>query len=242
MADEEKLDQELDDQTTDEDLQDVDTGSDDTTPDEGSNDTVPLRTHLEIKKSLKEAKKRLADLEKRTYDQDMLDYKGQIIDKYTKAGYEENLASMLADDLASIRERQAAKRQYDEEDLLDDEIKDLASTDEYFADAVQYSDDIKNKVKEFKKKNVDLSVEDAFALVATTRRRSKELKINAVQREIIRNKNSGSGQPNVPTTGGSSVSQKFNLDSDDRKALKQLQQMQPNANWTPEKYHKIMKN
>ena len=180
-------------------------------------------------------------MEKRAYNQDNLDYKNKTKARYIEAGYDEGLADMLAEDLANIREIGTAKKKYDEDDILDDEIKDLSRTDEYFADAVQYSGDIKEKINEFKKKGVDLTVEDAFALVSNNRRKNKEYYENSTQREIIRNKNSGNGQTNVPTANGTKPDTRYKLDSDDRKALAELQKIQPEANWTPEKYHKIMK-
>lgn len=217
-----------------------DNGSEETTP-----DMVPLKTLLDVKRQLKETKYKLADYESKQHSQENIAYRDSIKKKYLDNGYEENLANLIADDLASLREISANRKIENEYDILDDEISYLAKTDEFYADAVDYQDDIKGKIKEFKKKGVDLSIEDAYVLTVNHKRKNRENRENretSTQREILKNKNSGAtGGTNVPTAGGTGIKQQYNLDSDDKKALAKLQRLQPGAKWTAEKYYKMVK-
>ncbi|MGL6284093.1 MAG: hypothetical protein ACRC2J_16945, partial [Microcoleaceae cyanobacterium] len=79
---------------------------------------------------------------------------------------------------------------------------------------------------------------DAYVLVRNVRTRFKEVKSNKDQRNKLRDKDSAKTGVNLPTANSSPVAPKFKLDADDLKALKGLQKMQPDKNWTPEKYFK----
>jgi hypothetical protein len=210
---------------------------------EPQEDTVPLKTYLATKGEMKSLKKRLADLEQKQYTQDNLDYKSKTRQRYIDAGYEEGLADLIAEDIANIRDASASRRQSEEMDSIDEEINDLSHTDNYYRDAIEYADSIKSKISDFKKKGVEISIEEAYALVANHKRKNKELYENNRQKEILDNKNSGiAGGANVPTASGGKVTPNYKLDSDDKKALAQLQEMQPEAGWTPEKYYKMIKS
>lgn len=205
-------------------------------------DMVPLKTHLEVKRLNKELKNKLAKFEETQYTNESLVYKNSVIKKYTDAGYEPSLAELIAEDMTNIRDLATSKKQSYIEDSIDEDIQDLAGTDEYYKDALDYTDAIKAKIKEFKKKGVELDVGDAYALVVNRTQKTRNTNIDS-QREVLNNKKSGipTGTTNVPTASGSKVTTQFDLDADDNKALKRLQLMQPDAGWTPEKYSKMMK-
>jgi hypothetical protein len=200
-------------------------------------DTVPLKTHLELKRQNKDFKRRLAELEKVTYSSEIRDYKARIKQEYIEAGYEEPFAELQSKHLAETREIALIKKTSSIEDDVSDEIDELAESDEFYSDAINFKDQIVKKIKDFKSKDIDLNVEDAYVLVRNVRTRYKEVKTNRDQRDKIRSKNTGIKGTNLPTASGGKVTPKYKLDADDIKALKGLQKMQPDKNWTPEKYY-----
>lgn len=206
------------------------------------NDVVPLKTHLETKKQMKDLKRELAKLKETQYTNESLAYRDKVEKKYIEAGYEESLAKMIAEDLANVRDLATTKKQSYIEDSIDEDIQDLAGTDEYYSDAIDYANSIKAKIEDFKKKGVELDVADAYALVVNPRQKARRNNDLDSQREILNNKKSGvTGGTNVPTASSSKPTTQYKLDADDKKALANLQRMQPGANWTPEKYYKLMK-
>jgi len=205
---------------------------------EQEDQSVPLSTYLELKNKYKSTKKEYAELKDKTIDKDLLEYKENIKNKYVKEGYNEDLAEMLANDLSEMRasiQQRDSKYAYIEED-----IEDLSS-DPIFRDIGDYKESIIEKIKETKKKGYDLTVEDAYIIVSrgNTRTKLKDRKINDTQREILNRKNKGTTTMNVATSSSNSSTPKYKLDQDDRKALIELQKMQPDAKWTPEKYYKM---
>lgn len=207
---------------------------------EQKDDTVPLKTHLEVKRQNKQFKQKLKELESLRYDRDTLEYKSKIRQEYLDAGYEEGFAELQARHLADIRETAMAKKQNEYEDDFDQEVQELAESDEFFADAVDQKDKILAKIKDFEKKGVELSIEDAYVLVVNTRRRIKDVSVNRQQREILKGKGAGGKGSNVPTAGATKLTGSYKLSPEDRKALAGLQKMQPDAKWTEEKYYKTI--
>lgn len=220
-----------------------DNQGDDQETDDGDVETVPLKTFLDLKNKFKDSRKELADLRAKQYDIDSRDFISKKAKEYTDLGYDEALAIKLAEDLNSIRSEY--KNNIGDEQSIEilDEIKDLKYEHK---DIELYKDDIIRKIKNIRKKGLDLDVEDAYYIVSKDSRRvpksvsDKDKLINKQQADILKNPKQGS---NITTGNGSStLKSNFKLDASDLKALKQLQAMQPNNNWTPEKYHKIMKS
>jgi hypothetical protein len=242
LEDEELLDDDQQEEVVDDDtIEDDDTQADDDQED-SREDVVPLKTHLNIKSQNRELKKRLSQLEKAQYSSEALEYKNKVKTEYLDAGYDEKSAEMLSKHLAEIREVAMTKKQPSLEDQILDEINDLAETDEFYSDALKYQDNIVLKIREFKNKGADLSVEDAYILVRNARVRHREVTANKKQREILRNKQTGkTGKTNVPTGKGTPLKQTYKLDDNDKKALTELQKAQPDKNWTSKKYYEIMK-
>jgi len=130
-------------------------------------------------------------------------------------------------------------------DMVDDEIEDLARSDEFFADASSHRDSILLKIKEMQKKDIEISVEEAYILVTKgLRGKAKLVSQNRQNREFIENKKKAVNgkRTNVDTSSGGVPKQKYKLDKEDQKALAGLQKMQPDKKWDAKKYYEIMKS
>jgi hypothetical protein len=207
---------------------------------EEKEETVPLKTYLELKNKYKLTRKEYVDLKDKALDDDLKAYKEEVRNKYVKGGYNEDLADMISEDFAKLKSSLNNSKSNLEDSILE-EIEELKK-DKLFADADDYRNEIINKIKETKRKGYDLDVEDAYIIVSRQgKNRFKEKKVNDTQRSIIERKNKGTVKANVATSGSSSTKSKYILDEHDKLALKQLQNMQPDAKWTIEKYYKTMK-
>jgi hypothetical protein len=206
---------------------------------EPDNDKVPLSVHLQTKKELKELKKRLRESEERDIDNDLKNTREQIIRKYTEKGYDEELANMLADDIVGIKsEVKKSKLNNIDDSTLDEELADL-SKDKFFEDAPTFKKDIQARVSEYKKKGIELSVEDAY-ISLRGKNRLKEIQTDIEQKASLKRREGEEKQ--VPSSTSAAPKNPYPLDDADKKALEGLQKAQPNGGWTPEKYYKLMKS
>ena len=205
-------------------------------------DTIPTATFLDLKRKYKAIKKERDFLRVKSLDNESIAFIEEKKQKYLKMGYNEDIATELANDLAEVRGLVAKNSKNDITNSIIEDIEDLSS-DPYYRDAKEYENEIIQKVSEAKRKGYDLDVEDAFLMVSKHKKRTKykEQKVNDEQVEIIeRKQNRSTTSSNVATSSSSNIKPKFNLDAHDKKALAELQKVQPDAKWTPEKYYNVM--
>jgi hypothetical protein len=202
---------------------------------------VPLKTFLELKAKYKSMKKNHAELLDKTLDNDSKSFIASKKQKYIDLGYDEALAEELAKDLAELKaEAKTSNRSHFEESIIED-INDLEN-DPVFSGIKLYTDEIIEKIKTTKRKTGEvLDTDLAYLLVSKKKARSslRDERINNTQADVIAKKKAGvSGKTKVATSSSTTTKEQFKLDKDDLAALKMLQQFQPDANWTKEKYWK----
>jgi hypothetical protein len=187
------------------------------------NDTVPLAKFLEAQKKVKEYERRLAteaaERERVKLEQD-----------FVGRGYPEVEAKRLADEKLELkREIEQARR-----DRMEGQVERLARSEEFYADADTFKDELLDIMRE---KSVD--AKQAYLLFRGDIR-LKELQTKTEQRNLVQRKDAT--EKKVATAAPAPVESSFkDMDNDDKKALAMLQQMQPDAGWTPEKYKKLRK-
>lgn len=188
----------------------------------------PKSDHVPLSKYMEE-KKRRQDLERVISQQEAEREKYRLIGEYIERGYPEAEAQHLAQkdvgqkqELSELKERQW---NYD--------IKDLAKSDVFFADAEAYRDEIKGKMRDLK-----IGAEEAYMLLRG-RARTLEMKTeieqnNLAKRQKAEGKKAVNAAPSAPKNP-------YALDETDQKALARLRRADPEGKWTAEKYHKLMK-
>lgn len=235
LEDEELLDGE---ETASEDEELLD---DEETSSEDDEKKVPLKTFLELKSKYKSMKKNHAELLDKTLDSDSKSFIAVKKQKYVDLGYDEALAEELAKDLAELKaEAKTSNRSHFEESIIED-IEDLEN-DPVFSDIGSYKAEIIEKIMTTKRKTGEvLDTDLAYLLVSKKKARSslRDERINNTQADVISKKKAGvSGKTKVATSSSTTAKEQFKLDKDDMAALKMLQQFQPDAKWTKEKYWK----
>lgn len=190
---------------------------------------VPLKKFLSEKQRRKEVEKKLRELEDKQVDSEVITKRNSIKDKYIKAGYDEELASMLAEDIASVYKDTKKK---DTDTIFDEEIADLVESDSLYKDAHLYKEQIRPLMKN------GLSAEEAY-IKLRGKTILREARINQEQVSLGRRKEVEN--KNVPVSkGGGKATNPYPLDDKDRSALKSLQESFPDAGWTAEKYYKTI--
>lgn len=190
-------------------------------------DAVPLAKYMSEKKKRQELERMLHEKlateenNKRTYT---------LAQDYIQRGYPDTEAYRLAYDTVTKEAEQRKAQEKYETKLFDIELKELAKTDAFFSDAVTYRDEIKDKMRKF-----DCSVQDAYMLVRGPSRQ-REWITQQEQRAKVK-----PAQKKVETSSAQPMKSKYPLDADDRRALAELQKMQPEAAWTAEKFYKMTK-
>jgi hypothetical protein len=208
-----------------------------------SEETVPLSTFLELKNKYKKIKKQHGELVDKSLEGELVTFKDKKILEYTQLGYTEEQAERFVSDLLELK-KQVHNTQVSrfEQDIIED-IDELKK-DTVFKGIEDYTEAIIEKIKETKKKGYKLDVEDAYILVSKENRKVKlkDAEINNTQAEIIRNKKlPAKNNSNVSNSQSGGKPVNYGLDEHDRKALTELQKMQPDANWTPKKYYEMIK-
>jgi len=210
----------------------------DSESDSESNTSVPLAVVLREKAKRKELERKLKEYEEKEHEKIVVAEKETIKEKYVKAGYSEALADVLAEE--RVQTNAEIKRL--KEDLttreFKSELKEIAK-DKFFSDIEEFAVEIKQKMKEVK----GLSAEEAYILVnrkSATKRKMKEIQTDDEQLAAIERRKTLINQPTSRGNAGNNVASK-SLDKDDLKALKVLQQMQPDAKWSAKKYLETIK-
>lgn len=206
---------------------------------EPQDDTVPLKSHLEVKKKLREAKMRLEELEAKEYSEKIRIKRETVKNKWLSKGFDDDTASLMADEIAGVYEEIGAARQSHKESIVDEEIEEL-SEDDFYSDIKTYKKEIKNKINRFKKAGEDITVEEAYLMVVGPRTKYRDTSIRTKQKEILNNKKNGTASKlNVKTAASSNAKNLYPLDPVDKKALVGLKKAQPEANWTEKKYFEM---
>lgn len=188
----------------------------------------PKSEHVPLSKYMEE-KKRRQELERVLSQQEAEGEKLRLTNEYIERGYPEAEAQHLANkDVSTKQEISELKElQYDYN------IKELAKSDVFFADAETYKAEIKEKMHSLK-----VGAEEAYMLLrGRTRTREMQTELeqsNLAKRQKAEGKKVASAAPSAPKTP-------FPLDADDQKALARLRRIDPEGKWTAEKYHKLMK-
>lgn len=202
-------------------------------------DTVPLKSHLEVKKKLRETKMRLEELEAKEYTEKVRTKRESVKQKWISKGFDEDTANMMADEIAGVYEEIGAAKQTQQETVVDEEIEELAE-DDFYSDIKTYKKEIKNKISRFKKVGENLTVEEAYLMVVGPRTKYRDSSIRNQQKTILNNKKNGSeSRPNVKTAASSNSKNPYPLDANDKKALVGLKKAQPDSNWTEKKYYEM---
>ncbi len=202
--------------------------------DDEPDEKVPLATFLEEKKRRKDIESQLRDLSDKATDADILHAKNDIINKFKDKGYDDDLGTLIAEEFVKLK---SEMKNSQTGKTLDDEIQAL-SGDDFYSDAATYKNDLQKKVKEFKKKGVDISVKEAYNMLRGSVR-AKEIQTEIEQKSL--NSRRKSSNKKLPSAKSSKPTNAYPLDEQDKKALKGLQSMQPDMGWTEEKYFKTIK-
>ena len=191
-------------------------------------ETVPLATLMETKRLLAEEKRRRETLERERSMEHAARAKADIARKLQDdLGYTEDAAKAEAED------RYQSKQRLDkvEQRLLESDIRELSKSNDVYADAMTYKDDIRAKMQE-----LSIDAEQAYLLVRGSSR-MKEVATAAEQRALA--KRGESEGKRVESSSATSVKTPYKLSAKEQEALQALKDYQPEANWTPEKYHKM---
>lgn len=197
--------------------------SEEPTHDEKKEENVPLRVLIEERKKRQAIERELRKYqEAKTKDE----IKSKLSQRYSDPEFVEEQAE-LQYNMRILQEKVMSKE-------ADTTIKELAQTDDFYSDAVQYKDEIKSIMFE---KHID--AEDAYMLLRG-KARARELKEDMEQKAIIKRRGA---EPKASPSNSTPSSPKnpYPLDDNDKKALQMLQQVQPEKKWTVEKYFKLMK-
>lgn len=190
-------------------------------------DYIPLAKHLEVKKQLKALKQKLlADEEEKE--------RIRLQQEFIERGYYEQEAERLA------KEKIEQKREAEEikQWRLENAVQKLAASgDEFYEDADVFQDDIIEKIKEM---NLPSTIEGAKVAYQVLRGeiRAKEILQKREQRAVA--ERTKAKPPKVETATSTPIKSKYALTEDDRKALRELQKAQPNANWNEKTYWELM--
>lgn len=214
--------------------------SDEAEEEEEENETVPLATFLEMKKQNKELKKKVNDKELQDLTENLKSRREKIKQKWIDKGYDEEFAEGLADDfIETQKEINDDKINSKVEKRIDEELEDLSESDDFYKNIKDYKKDIVKIVKDYKNKGIEISLEEAYIKKVGLTNRLNELRTNmSLDNQYSKKKKSTKKVGNASSGGNEN---RYNLDTNDQKALKSLQKVQPGANWTPKKYFEMIK-
>jgi len=207
---------------------------------EKKNDYVPVKSLINEKAKTRELKRRLAELEEKVLDQEDLESQDIIYKDLVDEGMDEGIARKMA--MHTVRLAAKNRKTDSYESNIADELTDLAE-DDYFADALDYKIPIIKKMREYKKKGITISAEEAYLTVVGANKLRNKTKVQERKKAAAKqlsNKRSGHSQYKKVAPGDSSGPKgQYKLDSDDMKALQELQKAQPLAGWNKVKFYKM---
>ena len=188
-------------------------------PEPKRSDMVPLA-------KLQTEKRKRQELERILAQQQAQQEELRLYHAYVEQGFPEQLAQTWAKGAVQQRMEQDEIKSK----LLKLEIRDLAKSEEFYADAESFASEIIGLMRE---KQLDAG--QAYLLIRG-QTRLKEIELNRQQRELARKK-----EPvkKVGSSAPTKVKTPYPLDDADKKALAELQKAAPEKGWTTEKYWKI---
>lgn len=192
-------------------------------PAKSKSNNVPLDKYMHERKRRQELERILSQQREESAKLD--EYQ-----KLLKIGYPEPEAMRLAEkEVHARRETEEIKSK-----LLDAEIRDLARNDDFYADAESFKEDIKEKMRSH-----GIPADEAYLLIRG-KARMREVQVQREQREIAQKKTTPAKKP--ASSAPSAPKNPYPMTDEEKTILKRLQEMQPEAGWTSEKFHKTMKN
>jgi hypothetical protein len=202
---------------------------------EEQNDRVPLNKFLEEKKKRKELERKMREFESKEQDQKEKDALEKIRNIAKEKDFDEDTADMFATLFKETMAFQPKKS-----DPLTQQInEDIAEIAELNPDISKYKTEISEKVKKFAKVGEELTVEEAYRLVAPQSLKLNEMQTDLEQKNALKRRESYENKQ--LNSSSKELTSKIKLDEVDRKALAGLQKYQPEAGWNEEKYFKTMK-
>jgi hypothetical protein len=208
-------------------------------PESEGEDTVPLATYLETKNKLKEERRKNAEYEDSKLSDNVRKKKESIKNMFIKKGYSEEAANDMADFGAEFLEEMSRTQTTNTEKLIEEEIQELAK-DDFYSGIENHTSEIKSTISKAKNAGLNMTVEQAYLMQFGSKRKLKE----AIRKEevIEASRKDKPKTPTVPTASNTKKSNTYKLDEYDRKALKMLQESQPDFKWTEKKYFDDVKN
>lgn len=199
---------------------------------EQKEESVPLKKYLSEKQRRKEIEKKLREIEDKSIDTEIINKRNALKDKYIKAGYDEELSNMLAEDMTAVLSEAKKVAKKDADATFKEDIFDLAESDSFYEDATAYETQLIPLMKK------GFTAEEAYIKLRGNAR-MREVMLNKEQVSAVKRKEIESKK--VATSTSSKANNPYPLDDRDKKALKQLQESFPDAGWTSEKYYNKMK-
>jgi len=174
--------------------------------------TVPLNTFLSEKERRKALERRLAELEALSVPKE----EEELVTKYTKAGFDEEAARMIAKDFARL-----ATRQKVEHDVVAEELDDLVLESDFYDDAKTYEKEIRAEIA---KSGCD--VKTAYIRVRDPAQRAMEIANRTKSPAAL--KAQPTSKPSAPTGNA--------LTEAERDELKMMQTAFPWQKWDADSY------
>lgn len=184
-------------------------------------DNVPLSKYMQ-------EKKRRQEVERALRERDLKDEKDKIFRDHISRGYPETEALRLTEEKLEAHKEREESRSF----RMDLEIERLTK-EPFFADAEAFSEDLKDLMK----KNNKLTARQAY-MMFRGEARVKEVQTEQELRNL--NKRRKAESKKIVNASPSAPKTPYKLTKDDKKAIVGLRKAQPDVNWTPEKYFKML--
>ena len=213
-----------------EDLDDLDSTAD-SDEDSDSKKNVPVKKYVEEKKKRQESEKKLADIEAELQkyralevDKEILDYEKSVKDKWLKAGYTEEMATLMAESLVEQRKlittpKATSMSKYQES------IATLKQTGgDYYDNVDVYKEKIEATMIKFEKLGEPITAQAAYNMVVDPITRQKEL----AQRQVSKGKPVSAVSPTVSSSSAKSgASKSSRLTKEDYAFIREMQKSDP---------------
>jgi hypothetical protein len=222
---------------TDTDVDNLDTSdSDEIDSQESAEDVVPLATHLDLKNKYKALKRKQAELEESQLDSEVKAKQDEVYQEWIDKGFDDDTSKQMAATIAKMYQELNKSKKSSYDDFIDAEIDELAT---HYEDAKSYDKEIRNQLDKAKKLGIELTTEEAYLMQVGVKNKFKENKIASERKLSIQ---SQGRKPSTPdANSGGKINKVSELSPDDKKALEQLQALQPKAGWDAKKFLEIMK-
>jgi hypothetical protein len=178
--------------------------------------TVPLSKYMSEKKERQRLEREMADVK-------AAQEREETKNKYVQDGVDPEVAKLFA-----AQDEKMAKI----EDMDRNSQIDKLATGDFFSDAPTYKDEIKERMRRY-----NISAEEAYMMVRGPLR-AKELANQQAQLALYSKEEAEEKGLETGPAGTKKVKTYPLWEKEDDRALRGLQEAQPNAGWTKEKYYK----